>query len=145
VTRVDGVVTAKQTAWNRCRWLLVATVLLWLVLAGPAWFMAGRFGLIGLSLAALLCLVPGWTVFWIAASYGPSGTQVPLVILGGTVLRIVFVLLGLLIVQTIDPRLGFREFVVWLLVFYLCLLAVETCLVLLPSAARNERPHVGGL
>ena len=70
-------------------------------------------------------------------------------ILGGTALRMVFVLLGMLIVQTLDPHLGFREFIVWLLVFYLCLLTVETCLVLLPSASlrsasRGGQPRVGG-
>ena len=132
-------------AWTRCGWLSAAAVLLWLALLGPAWFVSGREGLIGLSTAAVLCLVPGWTVFWIAAKYGTAGSDVPLVIVGGTALRMVFVLLGLVIVQTIDPRLGFREFVVWLLVFYLCLLAVETCLVLLPSASRSGQPRVGGV
>ena len=74
------------------------------------------------------------TVFWIAAASGVAGAEVPLVILGGR-LRMVFVLLGMVIVQTVDPRLGFREFIVWLLVFYLGLLGVsKRCLVLLPSA-----------
>lgn len=138
-----GVRSAKQLAWTRCGWLVAATVVLWLALAGPAWYVAGRDGIIGLSTAALLCLVPGCTVFGLAASYGPSGSQVPLVILGGTVLRMVFVLLGLVIVQTLNPHLGFREFIVWLLVFYLCLLAVETCLVLLTSTSQSGQPRVG--
>jgi hypothetical protein len=141
---VDGMRTAKQTAWTRCAWLSAAAVCLWLVLTGPAWFLAGREGLIGLSAAAALCLVPGWAVFWIAAGYGAAGSDVPLVILGGMALRMVFVLLGMLIVQTLDPHLGFREFIVWLLVFYLCLLTVETCLVLVKSASRSGQPRVGG-
>jgi hypothetical protein len=145
VTSVNGVRTAKQRAWSRCGWLSAVAALLWLALVGPVWFVAGREGLIGLSTAAILCVVPGWTVFWIAASFGTAGSDVPLVILGGTVLRMVFVLLGMIIAQTLDPRLGFREFIVWLLVFYLCLLAVETCLVLLPSASRNGQPHAGGV
>jgi hypothetical protein len=145
VTGVDGFRTARQLAWARCGWLLLATVGLCLVLAVPAWFIAGREGLIGLSAAAVLCVIPGLVVFWIAASFGVAGTEVPLVILGGTVLRMVFVLLGMVIVQTFDPRLGFREFVVWLLVFYLVLLAVETCLVLLSSASRGGQPRVGGI
>jgi hypothetical protein len=145
VTNVDGVRTAKQMAWTRCAWLSAVAVLMWLALVGPAWFVAGREGLIGLTAAAVLCLIPGWTVFWIAAGYGSAGTDVPLVILGGTALRMVFVLLGMIIVQTLDPRLGFREFIVWLLVFYLGLLAVETCLVLLRSASRSGQPHVGGV
>jgi hypothetical protein len=143
VTSGVSVRSAKQLAWARCGWLLAATVVLWLALAGPAWFVAGRDGMIGLTTAAVLCLVPGWTVFGLAASFGSSGSQVPLVILGGTVLRMVFVLLGLVIVQTVNPRLGFREFIVWLLVYYLCLLAVETCLVLLTSASQGGQPRVG--
>ena len=115
------------------------------MLVVPAWFIAGREGVIGLSAAAVLCVIPGLVVFWIAASFGAAGTEVPLVILGSTALRMVFVLLGMMIVQTLDPHLGFREFVVWLLVFYLVLLAVETCLVLLSSASRGGQPRVGGI
>jgi hypothetical protein len=129
----------------RCGWLAAAAAILWLALLGPAWFVAGREGLIGLSSAAVLCLVPGWTVFWIAAAYGAAGAEVSLVILGGTALRMVFVLLGMVVVQTVNPHLGFREFVVWLLVFYLSLLAVETCLVLLRSASRSGQSRVGGV
>jgi len=145
LTGVESVRTARQIAWTRCGWLSAAAVVLWLALLGPAWFVAGREGLIGLSSAAVLCLVPGWTVFWIAAAYGVAGAEVSLVILGGTALRMVFVLLGMVVVQSVNPRLGFREFIVWLLVFYLSLLAVETCLVLLRSTSRNGQPRVGGV
>lgn len=145
MTTVDTSRTAKQTAWTRCGWLALAAAALWLVLLGPAWFVAGREGVIGLSAAAFLCVIPGWAVFWVAASFGSAGTEVPLVILGGTAFRMLFVLLGLVIAQTLDPRLGFREFIVWLLAFYLCLLAIETCLVLLPSTSRNRQPRVGGV
>ena len=113
VTGVDGFRTARQLAWARCGWLILATVGLCLVLVVPAWFIAGGEGVIGLSAAAVLCVIPGLVVFWIAASFGAAGTEVPLVILGSTALRMVFVLLGMMIVQTLDPHLGFREFVVW--------------------------------
>ncbi len=136
---------ARRLAWIRCSRLLLATVCLFLVLVGPAWFVAGREGLIGLFAAAGLCVVPGLIVFWIAAAYGAAGTEVPLVVLGGAFLRMMFVLFGMVIFQTLDPRLGFREFIVWVLVFYLFLLAVETCLVLLPSASRRSQPRVGGI
>jgi hypothetical protein len=97
--------------------------------------------MIGLSCAAGLCLTPGWIVFWMAARFGVGGAQVPLVILGGTTLRLLFVLIGMLILQTADPRLGFREFTVWLLAFYLSTLAIETVLVLAPT--RGEQPRTG--
>jgi hypothetical protein len=145
VTSVDSLRTARRLAWARCGWLCLATLGLCVVLVGPAWYLAGREGLIGLSAAAVMCVLPGLAVFWIAASFGAAGTEVPLVILGGTLLRMAFVLLGMVIAQTLDPRLGFREFTIWLLVFYLFLLAVETCLVLLPTMSRSGQSRVGGV
>jgi hypothetical protein len=86
-----------------------------------------------------------WSGYRLPPCCGSAGSDVPLVILGGTALRLVFVLLGMIIVQTLDQRLGFREFIVWLGVFYLGLLMVETCLVLLSSASRSGQPRVGGV
>jgi hypothetical protein len=135
--------TPIQLAWSRCGWLAVATGVLWVLLLGPAWLVAGREALIGLSAAALLCLVPGLIVFWLAAAYGVAGGQVPLVILGGTLLRMVFAFLGMVIVQSVDPRLGLRQFVIWLLAFYVVLLGVETLLVL--PRSDNGQPRAGGV
>jgi hypothetical protein len=134
-----------QIAWSRCVWLALATAGLWLLLLAPAWFVAGRDGLVGVTVAAALCVVPGWIVFWLAAAYGSAGSQVPLVILGGMVLRMIFVFLGMLIVQSADQRLGFREFVIWLLAFYTALLGVETFLVMPRSDSANGQPHAGGV
>jgi len=137
--------TPIQLAWSRCGWLAVATGVLWALLLGPAWFIAGREALIGLSVAAVLCTIPGLIVFWLAAAYGAAGGQVPLVILGSMLLRMVFVFLGMVIVQSADPRLGLREFVIWLLAFYVVLLGVETFLVLPRSGNANSQPHAGGV
>jgi hypothetical protein len=137
--------TPTQLALSRCRWLALATGGLWVLLLGPAWLVAGRDALIGLSAAAVLCSIPGFVVFWVASIYGPAGAQVPLVILGGTVLRMLFVFLGMVIVQSAAPRLGLREFVVWLLVFYVALLAVETLLVVPRPGAPKGQPHAGGV
>ncbi len=114
-----------------------------MVLLGPAWLAAAREGLLGLSFACVLCLLPGCIVFCAAAFYGLGGSRVPLVILAGTVLRMMFVLLGMVVVQSLDQRLGFREFVVWLLVFYLAMLAFETYLVLPRASRRQNKPGVG--
>jgi hypothetical protein len=137
--------TVNQIAWARCGWLTAVTALLWLALLAPAWFVAGRDGLVGLCFAAVLCLVPGWVVFWMAARFGAAGGQVPLVILGGMVLRMMFVLLGMVIVQSFDERLGRREFVIWLAVFYVCMLAVETLMVLPRSDHRTGQPGAGAI
>jgi hypothetical protein len=136
--------TPIQVAWSRCAWLTLAAATLWLALLGPAWLIAGREGLLGVSAAALICVVPGWIVFWIAAAYGTAGSQVPLVVLGGMLLRMIFVFLGMVIIQSADPRLGFREFVVWLLAFYAVLLGVETFLVLPRTDSASGQPRAGG-
>lgn len=137
--------TPTQIAWSRCVWLSVATLALWVLLLVPAWFVGGREGLIGVSAAAVLCSLPGFIVFWLAAAYGAAGSQVPLVILGSTLLRMVFVFLGMVIVQSADRHLGMREFVIWLLAFYVVLLGVETMLVLPRQTNSNGQPQAGGV
>jgi hypothetical protein len=137
--------TPIQMAWTRCAWLGLATALLWLVLLAPAWFLGGRDGLVGVSVAAILCVVPGWIVFWLAAAYGAAGGHVPLVVLGGMLLRMVFVFLGMVIVQSANHNLGFREFVVWLLAFYAVLLGVETFLALPCTESATGQPRAGGV
>ena len=107
--------------------MLTAAVLgLWLLLAGPAYLVADVDGLEGLTYAGLLCLVPGWLLFFIASKSSDAGQQVAMTILGGMGLRMVFVLVGLVVVQSLRPELQFREFVVWLLAYYLATVALET-------------------
>ncbi len=51
-------------------------------------------------------------------------------VLAGMGLRLVIVLAGTLGIRAARPDLGFREFLVWLLAFYLVTLLVETLLVM---------------
>ena len=113
-------------AMAKCGWLTAVTAVVWLILVAPAWGLAGRNGIEGLSYAALLCLVPGWLVFLIGSRYGVAETQGAFVVLSGTALRLVFVLSGTLFIQSVRKELRFREFIVWLLVFYLVTLLFET-------------------
>ena len=121
--------TGNDTVTGRCGWLTAATAGLWLLLAGPAYFVAGPSGLQGLSIAAGLCLVPGWIVLILGGLFRQAESQ-SVMVLAGTGLRMLFVLVGTLAVQSALPNLGFREFIVWLLVFYLAMLLIETLLVL---------------
>lgn len=121
--------TPLQTALVRGGVLTAVTAALWALLAGPAWLLGGIDGIEGLSYAAGLCLVPGWVVFLLIALYGTAGTQAAMVALGGTALRLVFVLVGVLAIRAVRPHLGFWDFIVWLLVFYMATLFVETLLV----------------
>ena len=108
----------------------LATVLaaMWLLFAGPAVWLAGSAALEGLSYAAVLCLLPGCLAFFIAAQFRSveSPNLHALVMLSGTVLRLLFVLGGVLAVRAIRAELGFTQFLVWVIVFYFASLAVET-------------------
>lgn len=109
---------------------------IWLLLAGPAYLVAGYDGLWGLSIASLLCLVPGWVVCWLSSQVLAEQSPLVLPALGG-LLRMVFVFGGLFAVQAVQPRLGFRGFVVWLLACYLAVLAVETWVVVRQFSGRE--------
>ena len=110
---------------SRCGFLTAVTATVWLVVTGPAYMLSGVLGLEGASYAAVLCLVPGWLVFLVVDRYFVAHAQVAGVLLG-TVLRMLFVLVGLVTIKATRPELGFREFVVWILVFYMATLLTET-------------------
>lgn len=110
-------------------WLSAAVVVLWLVLAGPAWWLAGRSGIEGLSYSAVLCLVPGWLVFFLSSRYRVAGTRIQVILIATTV-RLLFVAAGTLVVLQVRPELRLREFLVWIIVFYLATLVAETALLL---------------
>ena len=127
---------------SRCFWLAVATLALWAILFWPAKMIGGRDGIEGLTISAVLCLIPGWLVFALCTQFRHAGTQMPLVVLGGSVLRMLFVLFGLFVVQGMREDLSFREFTVWLLAFYLGTLATETLLMLKSQpAAKAASPE----
>lgn len=114
--------------------LTAAVAALWAVLALPAYRVSGPVGLQGLFLAAALCLVPGWLVFWVASRYRVAQSAAAAVMAGG-VLRMLFVLFGVLAVGELLPALGDWQFLLWVVPFYLVTLVVETWLLLrrLPS------------
>lgn len=115
----------RRAAWAKCRWLTGVTVGLWLLLGPPAYMLSGAAGLEGLSYAALLCLLPGLLVFALGAGYGAAAQQW-VVGLVGMLVRMVFALGGLILIHAVRADLGIREFIVWVVVFYLVSLFVET-------------------
>ena len=102
---------------------------LWLLLLYPAYSTGGIHSLQGLSIAAILCVVPGILVSLMASFSTRADQQAILIIIGGSTVRMLFVLVGILMVNIILPRLGLWDFKVWVIAFYLVLLAVETYLV----------------
>ena len=100
---------------------------LWALLAGPAWMLAGTLGVIGLTIAAVLCLAPALVTVAFDVLLAPSQNVLFLVSTG---LRFGLVLASALVAKVSRPEFGLREFFVWLIVFYLFTLAVETWLLL---------------
>ncbi|MBL6705276.1 MAG: hypothetical protein ISQ06_04140 [Planctomycetaceae bacterium] len=93
------------------------------LLAGPAWLVAGAKGLIGLGVSALLCTAPGCLVVAFKGLVGE--TQATLVLAAGG-FRMFFVLLGALGAKFAVSGYGLKEFFIWLALFYLFMLAIET-------------------
>ena len=114
-------------------------VVLWVLLAGPAWLAAGVDGLIGLSVSAALCLVPGISILLLVGQFSSPQSMLPLF---GSVIRLMIVFCGCLMVVELMPAWGFREFFIWLVTYYFILLAVETLFVLqgLKSKTVPDRP-----
>lgn len=122
--------SAWRLAARRSGWLTAATALVWLVFAGLAYWLSGVVGFEGLSIAAMLSLVPGWLVFWGVAAVSRSSDQKnqSMAVLAATCVRLMFVLFGVLLMKSIRPDLGLREFHVWVIAFYGVSLMVETLL-----------------
>lgn len=115
--------------------LVVASVVFALVLAGPAWLLAGSKGLIGLAVAALLCTIPGCLVVAFKGLFG--GSQAALILAPGG-LRMFFVFLGALAAKFVVSGYGLKEFYVWLILFYLFMLALETKSVLVVKSSSKQ-------
>ena len=108
--------------------LTFATMVLWALAFFPARSMAGQTGVEGLTIAALLCLLPGLIVFAFV-SLNPMPNQQAFVVLAGTGFRLVIVALGMMVVMSIRRDFTVQSFPIWIAVFYLETLAVETWLV----------------
>ena len=100
-------------------------------LAVPSGWLEGMPGLIGLTIAATLCLIPGWLVF---ALYSQYGTAAPLaMMLGATFGRMAAAVAGALVVKHKCPDLDMMFFAMVLGAFYVLTLAVETRLLFKPQ------------
>jgi hypothetical protein len=110
--------------------LTAAMVAAWVIATSVAWGISGAKEALKVTIAAVLCLTPGWLVFAFAGLYGtaaPLGT-----VIVGAVARMVAALVGALVVKAVRPDLGNLSFAVWLGVFYVLALAIETRLLLTP-------------
>ncbi len=113
--------------------LIAGSLAFWLLLALPVRMLGGGDRAIIFSgTALLLCLVPAvGTLIWAAWGLKEHPEQQLTMILGGTGLRMLFVLCtGLLISKYIPYYAEQTSFWIWLLVVYLFTLALEMGLML---------------
>jgi hypothetical protein len=109
--------------------LVGSCLLLWFLLAGPVFVGLGEQQLLFSAVAAGICLLPAAaTMFWCELSVGKTPEAQFAVALGGTAVRMVFVVgLGMLLYFGLS---GFRSagFWLWVIGYYLVTLVIEVVL-----------------
>ncbi len=124
------------TGGRNIGWLTAVVATTWMTLVLPVWLWQGRWGLLGMTVSAVLCLVPGVALLAALQSFSrPTELSAIAALVSGGV-RMLFVAVGLLIAQRSFPELDFWRFSLWLGVFYLITLATETLLLV-----RRDRPE----
>lgn len=121
-------ILAPKSPLHRCGSLAASSVLLWLILAGPAYWMAGGLGLEGLTYSAFLCTLPGCVLFLVIPLFGFAQNKA-FAFLVGSGLRMFAVLVATLLLHEVRADLGLRQFLSWLVVFYTVTLLIETLLI----------------
>lgn len=111
---------------------VLVTLVFWLLVVLPArWLGGGDLAVIQGGTAALLCLIPGVVAMVLAELVKDQPNQQVTVALASTSLRMFFVLgATFLLAQAMPVYYGVVSFWIWVLVFYLFTLAVETFLLL---------------
>lgn len=126
-----------NSAIVHCGLLAAVVIVLGLLLAFPAYSIGGIAGVEGLCYAAAICLLPGWVVIALADGYGVAKFRVGSVLVG-TGMRFGVILAGVLLVTWARPQLQFREFLVWVVVFYMVTLGFETAVVYRQTISRSK-------
>ncbi len=120
--------SATQAPMRRCGVFTASVAALWVILAGPAYWLSGELGLEGLTYSALLCWLPGCLLFF-AIPFFEFAKNKAYAFLVGSGLRMFVVLVATLVLQEFRADLGLKEFLGWLVAFYSVTLLVETLLI----------------
>ncbi|MSR58569.1 MAG: hypothetical protein EXS05_13100 [Planctomycetaceae bacterium] len=123
-----------ESCGGRCLRLAYAALGVWLLALVPAFYWFGADGIGAATVSAVVCLIPGCLVFWLVAAASPPNAQVRAVVLG-TGLRVASGLAGAFVMHNV-LALAPKNYVVWLTIFYLVTLLVETCLIM-PARVRS--------
>ncbi len=120
--------------------LVIGTLAVWAVVVIPARAYWGDQAFIYSAVAAVLCLVPNiGTLLWADRVTNQGAEQQLLLMVGGTLARMVVALGGGLALHLLVPYFEHMSFWVWLLVFYLLTLALDVFLVVTAKPAADNR------
>jgi hypothetical protein len=115
---------------SRCKWLFLVIGGVWLLTVIPARQFFGMEGLEAVTVSALSCLPAGCLTFWFASRFTQPRMQA-FSVLFGTMLRGLFALLGAIVMHFLLD-LPYQNYLIWLAVFYLVSLGLETALMMKP-------------
>jgi hypothetical protein len=132
MTEHSQISAARQTGL-----LLLVAISMWVLCAGPAYWLRGSLALEGLTYAGILCLIPGLVVVYVTSRF-PGGGSPGTGVLLGTGLRLAFVLIGMVMIQNLRPELGHYGFQLWLILYYLAFLTVETLIVIKSTETQDN-------
>jgi hypothetical protein len=118
-----------------CR-LASCTTMLWALLIYPAWLLGGAMVWIQSLTALFLCLAPALATMAWALHTGFAPERQLTVVLGGSGIRMAFSLGGGLLLYKTMPETFANGFWLWMIVFYMFILAMETILIVWRSEAR---------
>jgi hypothetical protein len=119
-----------QTLGSRCTWLALGIAALWLLAAAPAHYYFGTAGIKATAVSAVSCLLAGWVTFWITNRLKQPRMQAFAVLIG-TGIRGIFALAGAIVMDGLLD-LPHQNYLIWLGLFYLFSLALETALLMKP-------------
>jgi hypothetical protein len=118
--------------------LIGGSLFLWAVLAYPGWYLQGDLALFQSSVALALCLIPAVaTYIWAARAFRGSPQTQALAMFGGSGFRMFLVLgvgYGLMLWRS---DWFSSEFWIWVLIFYLAILALEVWILVQISEAKD--------
>jgi hypothetical protein len=109
-------------------WLAMGGLATWVITLYPGWLLGGEKALVQSTAALLICLAPALVTMWWALRVDAALEKQLLAVFGGTGLRLLVVLgIGCFLCLTL-PEDFTESFWIWIAIFYLLLLALETTL-----------------
>lgn len=115
---------------QKLSWFLLGSLAIWMLAAVPAWLWQGESALLETAVALALCFLPmTGSMIWLALAHGGSPDKQLVAAMGGSGLRLVFVLVAGVLLHRNVALLSEDRFLLWVVFFYLTTLALEIVIV----------------